>query len=122
MANVSADSAVDHLEAKQREKQHEAREQHETIHDEQRVPESCDGSTNVSNHKRIHIFSIGAARVREQGERSFQEIGKMHRTGNTFIDRSHRRRQGGNTGNVPPPHEIEKIVVEKWCYFRRLYF
>ena len=44
--NAAADSAVDHLEAKQREKQHEAREQHETIHDEQRVPKSCDGSTN----------------------------------------------------------------------------
>ena len=26
----------------------------------------------------------------------------------------------GNTGNAPPP-EIEKIVVDNCCYFRRLY-
>ena len=29
---------------------------------------------------------------------------------------------GGGTGNVPPPPKLKKIVVEKWCYFRRLYF
>ena len=27
----------------------------------------------------------------------------------------------GKGGNSPPP-ETEKIVVEKWCYFRKLYF
>ena len=27
----------------------------------------------------------------------------------------------GKGGNSPPP-ETEKIVVEKWCDFRRLYF
>ena len=27
----------------------------------------------------------------------------------------------GNTGNVPPPRNW-KNIVEKWCYFRRLYF
>ena len=31
------------------------------------------------------------------------------------------RSQGGKGGNSPPP-ETEKIVVEKWCYFRKLYF
>ena len=25
-------------------------------------------------------------------------------------------------GGTPPPPQTEKIVVEKWCYFRRLYF
>ena len=33
---------------------------------------------------------------------------------------NHRRRQGEHRERSPP--EIEKIVVEKWCYFRRLYF
>ena len=33
------------------------------------------------------------------------------------------RSQGGGRGEIPPPPpETEKIVVEKWCYFRRLYF
>ena len=31
------------------------------------------------------------------------------------------RSQGGKGGKFPPP-ETEKIVVEKWCYFRKLYF
>ena len=31
----------------------------------------------------------------------------------------HWRPQGG--GSLPPPPETEKIVVEKWCYFRELY-
>ena len=31
------------------------------------------------------------------------------------------RSQGGR-GEIPPPHETEKNVVEKWCYFRKLYF
>ena len=29
--------------------------------------------------------------------------------------------RGGGKGGNPPP-ETEKIVVEKWCYFRELYF
>ena len=29
---------------------------------------------------------------------------------------------GGKGGKSPPPPETEKIVVEKWCYFRKLYF
>ena len=29
---------------------------------------------------------------------------------------------GGEEGGISPPPEAEKIVVEKWCYFRRLYF
>ena len=32
------------------------------------------------------------------------------------------RSQGGKGGNSPPPPKPKKIVVEKWCYFRRLYF
>ena len=28
----------------------------------------------------------------------------------------------GGRGEIPPPPETEKIVVEKWCYFRKLYF
>ena len=32
----------------------------------------------------------------------------------------HRRRQGD--GEWSPRPEIEKNVVEKWCYFRRLHF
>ena len=32
------------------------------------------------------------------------------------------RSQGGERGEIPPPPETEKIVVEKWCYFRELYF
>ena len=34
----------------------------------------------------------------------------------------HRRRQGEHWKRSAPPTEIEKIVVEKWCYFRRRYF
>ena len=30
-------------------------------------------------------------------------------------------RSQGEMGEIHPP-ETEKIVVEKWCYFRRLYF
>ena len=33
----------------------------------------------------------------------------------------HRRPEGGEHGNVPPPPKSEKIVVEIWCYFPRLY-
>ena len=29
--------------------------------------------------------------------------------------------RGGEHGNVPPPPKSEKIVVENWCYFPRLY-
>ena len=32
------------------------------------------------------------------------------------------RSQGGEGGKFPPPPETEKIAVEKWCYFRKLYF
>ena len=32
------------------------------------------------------------------------------------------RSQGGKGGEIPPPPETEKIVVEKWGYFRELYF
>ena len=31
-------------------------------------------------------------------------------------------RGGGLGGSSTPPPEPEKIVVEKWCYFRRFYF
>ena len=32
------------------------------------------------------------------------------------------RCQGEGGGNPPPSPETEKIVVEKWCYLRGLYF
>ena len=30
--------------------------------------------------------------------------------------------RGGGEHRERPPPEMEKVVVEKWCYFRRLYF
>ena len=42
-----------------------------------------------------------------------------------ILIKSHGKSSGagrGNTGNVPPPRNWKKILVEKWCYFRRLYF
>ena len=36
------------------------------------------------------------------------------------MQKNHGRPQGGG-GKLPPPPETEKIVVEKWCYFREMY-
>ena len=33
----------------------------------------------------------------------------------------HVRQQEEGGGRAPPPPETEKIVGEKWCYFRELY-
>ena len=37
-----------------------------------------------------------------------------------WITKGQGRSQDGKGGKSPP--KLKKIVVEKWCYFRRLYF
>ena len=38
------------------------------------------------------------------------------------MKRTQGRRQGTGKGGNPPPPETERNVVEKWSYFRKLYF
>ena len=75
----------------------------------------CMGKDRKFNSQRVRTVAAVSMTLKNGRHR--------RRQGGNRRNVNHRRRQGGNTGNVPAPTpEIEKIVVEKWFYFRRLYF
>ena len=51
---------------------------------------------------------------------SFSKKAKLLHNMGSRIKQGPRAQQGGR--GKPSPQEPKKIVVEKWCYFRRLYF